>query len=212
MSVGEERWRRPAIRTAQPGRAMTIDEGGSAFGERLRRLRVAAGLSQEALAERAGLSAQAIGALETGKRRRPYPNTMAALADALGLTEMERVALAEARVAPSAAVSAQPLLPRQRTPLIGRDKDVRSIVALLHGGQERLLTLTGPGGVGKTSLALAVAHAAADAFAGDVAFVPLATIVDPALVASEVVAALGLHTTGQQPPDEVVRAAFHSRH
>ena len=55
------------------------------FGEHLRRLRVAAGLSQEALAERAGLSVQAVGALETGKRRRPYPNTVSALADALGL-------------------------------------------------------------------------------------------------------------------------------
>jgi predicted ATPase/DNA-binding XRE family transcriptional regulator len=196
---------------ARPSRAMTTDESLVPFGERLRRLRVAAGLSQEALAERAGLSAQAIGALETGKRRRPYPNTVAALADALGRTELERVALAEARVTPSAAVSAQPLLPRQRAPLIGRDEDVRTVVALLHAGKERLLTLTGPGGVGKTSLALAVAHAAADAFAGDVAFVPLATIVDPALVASEVAAALGLQTTGQHSPDEVVRAALRSR-
>ena len=51
---------------------MEAHDDPSPFGERLRRLRVAAGLSQEALAERAGLSAQAIGALETGKRR-PYP-------------------------------------------------------------------------------------------------------------------------------------------
>ena len=52
---------------------MEAHDNQSPFGERLRRLRVAAGLSQEALAERAGVSAQAIGALETGKRRRPYP-------------------------------------------------------------------------------------------------------------------------------------------
>jgi transcriptional regulator with XRE-family HTH domain len=50
-----------------------MDDSRSSFGERLRRLRIAAGLSQEALAERSGLSVQAIGALETGKRRRPYP-------------------------------------------------------------------------------------------------------------------------------------------
>ena len=80
---------------------MTTDEGGSAFGERLRRLRVAAGLSQEALAERAGLSVQAIGALETGKRRRPYPHTVAALAEALGPMERERAAHTAA-VPPSA--------------------------------------------------------------------------------------------------------------
>jgi transcriptional regulator with XRE-family HTH domain len=102
-----------------------MDEGRVPFSERLRRLRVAAGLSQEALAERAGLSAQAIGALETGKRRRPYPHTVAALADALGLTEMERAALAEARVVPSAAARAQPPLPRQRVPLVGREEDAR---------------------------------------------------------------------------------------
>jgi predicted ATPase/DNA-binding XRE family transcriptional regulator len=190
---------------------MATDDSRSPFGERLRRLRVAAGLSQEALADRSGLSVQAIGALETGKRRRPYPHTVGALANALGLTESERTALAEARVAPSAAACAQPPLPRQRVPLVGRDQEVQVIVALLRAGQDRLLTLTGPGGVGKTSLALAVANVAADAFAGDVAFVPLAAIGDPALVASEVATALGLHITGQQSPHEVVRAALRAR-
>ena len=140
---------------------MTTDESLVPFGERLRRLRVAAGLSQEALAERAGLSAQAIGALETGKRRRPYPHTVAALADALGLTEMERVALAEARVsAVSGATLQVPPLPLRLAPLVGREEEVRAVVARLRAGEERLLTLTGPGGVGKTSLALAVASAA----------------------------------------------------
>src|SRR5687767_11453960 len=146
MSVGKGSWRRPAIGTAQPGRAMTADEGGSAFGERLRRLRVAAGLSQEALAERSGLSAQAIGALETGKRRRPYPHTVASLADALGLSESERVALAEARVsAVSGATLQVPSLPPRLAPLVGREEEVRAVVARLHAGKERLVTLTGPG-------------------------------------------------------------------
>ena len=102
------------------------DEHGHPFGERLRRLRVAAGLSQEALAERSGLSAQAIGALETGKRRRPYPQTVAALADALGLSARERASLAQARGAPEAAsppIAALPPLPRRLTPLVGREED-----------------------------------------------------------------------------------------
>src|SRR5215211_8293430 len=125
--------RRPQRWTARPGKAMATDEGRVPFGERLRRFRVAAGLSQEALAERSGLSAQAIGALETGKRRRPYPHTVAALADALGLTAIERAALTEARgVTTSPPTRAQPPLPRQRAPLVGRDEDVRAIVARLR--------------------------------------------------------------------------------
>ena len=195
---------------------MATGESRASFGERLRRLRVAAGLSQEALAERAGLSAQAIGALETGKRRRPYPHTIAALAAALGLTEQERAVLAEARSSSTGTsadmtLSARPSLPRRRTPLIGREADIESVLALLKAGEERLVTLTGPGGVGKTSLALAVAEAAAETIGGDVAFVPLATIVDSALVPSEVAAALGLHVSGQQSPHEVVRGSLRGR-
>src|ERR1700730_701743 len=63
------------------------------FGSELRRLRLLAGLSQEILAERAGLSTASIAAYERGRRRRPYPNTLACLATALDLAPAERAAL-----------------------------------------------------------------------------------------------------------------------
>ena len=60
------------------------------FGVRLRRFREEAGLTQEELASRAGLTPNAIGALERGERRRPYPHTLRSLADALQLSEDQR--------------------------------------------------------------------------------------------------------------------------
>ena len=66
------------------------------FGPRLRRLREAAGLTQEELASRAGLTAKAVSALERGERKRPYPHTVRSLAEALELSERERTVLTEA--------------------------------------------------------------------------------------------------------------------
>ncbi len=92
---------------------MDADQSGSAerasFGALLKRYRVAAGLSQEALAERARLSARAISALERGLRQAPYRNTVGLLVQALGLSKQEATAL-EATVprrrGPAAAPSA----------------------------------------------------------------------------------------------------------
>lgn len=182
------------------------------FGEHLRRFRVAAGLSQEALAERAGLSVQAVGALETGKRRRPYPHTVAVLADALELSIEDRGVLTNARVTSALAVETTlPLLPPPPVPLIGREEELRVIRSRLAAGRERVLTVTGPGGVGKTSLALAVAAEADELFSRDVAFVPLADITDASLIAAEVAPAVGVPTTGQESLDAVVRRALLGR-
>src|SRR3954454_13403863 len=63
------------------------------FGDLLRTLRKRAGMTQEELAERAGLSRDAISALERGRRNRPHPPTMAAIIDALGLSEADQKAL-----------------------------------------------------------------------------------------------------------------------
>src|SRR6266436_10442495 len=74
------------------------------------------------------------------------------------------------------------------TELVGRQREIASAVRILRDGQ-RLLTLTGPGGVGKTRLSLAIASSAADLFPDGTVFVSLAPIADPELVAGVVAAA-----------------------
>lgn len=176
------------------------EESPAAFGELLRRRRERAGLTQEALAEKANLTANAIGALERGERRRPYPHTVRALADALDLAAAEREALVaaasqrtEAQTAvESVSTDAGQGLPYQLTGLVGRTAEVAVVQQLLRRSDLRLLTLTGPGGVGKTRLALAVAASCGDAFADGVAFVSLAPISEPALVLPAIAQGLGL--------------------
>jgi predicted ATPase/DNA-binding XRE family transcriptional regulator len=174
-------------------------EQGSSFGAKLRRLRESAGLTQEELAARAELTRNAVSALERGERRRPYPHTIRSLADALKLTGDQRAALAatvpgreeEPRAAGPAGFLKPATLPGP-TPLLGRERNLQEVLDLLHRPEGRLLTLTGIGGVGKTSLAIHAAHASAELFEHGVAFVALAPLGDPALVLPSVVRALGL--------------------
>src|SRR5215210_886556 len=69
------------------------NDNGPAFGALLKQYRNSLGLTQEELASRAGLTAKAVSALERGERKRPYPHTVRALAEALGLSERERASL-----------------------------------------------------------------------------------------------------------------------
>ncbi len=99
-------------------------------------------------------------------------------------------------------------LPRQPTSFLGREEDVRQVVDLLRREEVQLLTLTGPGGTGKTRLALQAAAELLDDFADGVFFVPLAPLTDPNLVPSAIASALGLRDTGERPLIERLEVYF----
>jgi predicted ATPase/DNA-binding XRE family transcriptional regulator len=174
----------------------------------LRRYRLAAGLSQESLAERAGISVRGLSDLERGLSRAPRVETLARLAEALGLERTARQTLAraggypvvddESLEAPAAEISSAARgairtdLPGYLTGLLGRDGDEDEVRQLLDKPEVRLLTLTGPGGVGKTRLAVAVATRSRRSYPEGVVFVPLAPLREAALVTGAIAQALGV--------------------
>jgi len=166
------------------------------FAGLLKRHRVVAGLSQEALAERAGVSVDAISYLERGVRHAPQKATLDLLIDALTLDADARRQLEEAaKLARGRGPQthrdtvAFRNLPRALTPLIGRAGDVNAVLDLLE--HYPLVTITGSGGVGKTRVALEVGDQYAEHKSREVAFVDLSPVADGSHVVDAIANVVG---------------------
>ncbi len=189
------------------------------FGAVLRELRLARRLTQEALAERARLSVEAVSALERGHRRAPYAHTLGLLMQALELdaTARERFEAAaarsaaarnDARLAPADGDASQLQtlphnFPERLTRFVGRDTELAALAAAI--ARYRLTTITGAGGIGKTRIAIELGAGVREQYPDGARFIELGALRDPALLAQEIGAALQLREqAGQAVLDTVV--------
>ena len=186
-----------------------MEQGELGFGSLLRRLRKDAGLTQEELAAAAQVSQRAVSDLERGINHTARKDTALLLAEALNLAEPMRPAFVaaarghtpaagvlvamkgRAQEAPWVAAGGVHGFPAGLTSFIGRAEPLIELARLLS--DHRLVTLTGPGGAGKTRLAVQVARQVADRFADGAWLVELGPVADPAQVPVVAAAALGVH-------------------
>jgi predicted ATPase/DNA-binding XRE family transcriptional regulator len=168
----------------------------TAFASLLRRHRLAASLSQEALAAAAGISVSAVGAYERGINSAPHRQTVSMLADALSLagtrrTEFEGAARRKIRVRQEQTdVNAVDNLPPETTSFVGRDADIRRLQELVT--RQRCVTITGTGGIGKTRVAIRAAKALKSMIRDGVAFIDLSSIADQQLVTAQIASAIDI--------------------
>jgi predicted ATPase/DNA-binding CsgD family transcriptional regulator/DNA-binding XRE family transcriptional regulator len=194
---------------------MAVAASRDPFAVRLRRHREAAGLTQEELAERAGLTAKGISALERAERRRPYPQTVRALASALALSDEERADLIASVPRPGdpdgpgahgAPAPGGTSLPMPPTPMLGRGEELALVIEQIRAPEVRLLTITGPGGVGKTRLAVEAARsvAADEPFAGLTWFCDLSAVRSSGDVLQAIARALPTAFPSSGEPSEAI--------
>lgn len=194
------------------------------YGAWVRRRRRELDLTQAELARRVSCARTTIEKLEADARR-PSKAMAERLADVLLLAPDARPAFVRGArsgwmsedpgllTSPAAAERAGPgrALPVPLTPLIGRAREVAAVCSALEQTGVRLLTLTGPGGIGKTRLALQVAAEIEPAFTDGVVFVDLAPIRDPALVATTIADVLGIPDVAGQSRLARLQAALCQR-
>jgi predicted ATPase/transcriptional regulator with XRE-family HTH domain len=190
-------------------------EGTRTFGQWVKNRRKALGLTQAHLAQRASCSKSMINKIESDLRSpaKPLVELLAVHLKISSADYPDFVHLAQPylSVAPDdllykEGANAVKTFPTPITPLIGRAHDVAEVSSYLQQTGIRLLTLTGPGGIGKTRLALQVAAELKDKFADGVYFVSLAPVRDTAHVLSAIVQALGLKSTHDQRDNELLLA------
>ncbi|HZS78679.1 MAG TPA: tetratricopeptide repeat protein [Ktedonobacteraceae bacterium] len=195
---------------------------------KLQQERIARGWNQEELAAQLGVDARTVRRWEGGQPVRPYniaglTKLFGKSAKELGLIEegpgedadlatvAARISSPDRPVLSSNLLAGFRSLPIPPTPMIGRAQELDSIKQLLRREEVRLLTLAGPGGVGKTRLAVQVAAELQEMFAEGVFFVDLAPVRDPFLVARMIADALGVQEAGGQPLLENLKAYLQGR-
>jgi predicted ATPase/DNA-binding XRE family transcriptional regulator len=188
------------------------------FSQRVRQHRKELDLTQEDFAQRVGIATETVSKIERGERR-PSKHVAERMAQVLELSAEDRAAFVHAarallndsadKLAPPAAATLSAVaaprrsrvnLPTPATALVGRATELAELERMLSDPDCRLLTVSGPGGIGKTRLAIEVTARQVAGFADGAAFVALAPVAAPDLIAPAIADALGFSFYGQANP------------